>query len=366
MNAVLKDPASRSEGDMLSLTDIDRITDFYVWDVSDLDEGVSTAMAFAGKPAAKPVAETPVAAWLRGLLAHVRSTHPNETDFRVEYTHKDQLYLYRGHRDLTVNHPLLCLRRHPTVCPRLEDLNLPKFWGELLMQARLLKGGLILVAAVTGQGKSTTIAGTVRSRLEKFAGFCRSIEDPPELPLHGTHGDGICIQTPVDAKHGRDGFAEALRSALRSFPALPSGGTICVVGEVRDAETAAVLLQAAVNGHLVIATVHANDINTACSRIASLASGAMPELMARELLASGLVYAIHQTLTFDVEAEGWKRGKIGGDFLASFDNASPVATMIRDGLFKSLPGAVEAQRAILKNAANVGDFIKRVGPGVGP
>lgn len=354
MNAVLKEPGG------LSLGDIDRITDFYVWDVRDLDESVTTSMAFAGQPEARPVADTPVAQWLRGLLSHVRDKHASEIDFRVEYVHKDQLYLYRGHRDKTVNHPLLALRRHPTECPKLEELNLPRFWGELLMQPRLLRGGLVLIAAVTGQGKSTTIAGMVKSRLERYAGFCRSIEDPPELPLHGTHGNGICIQTPVDASHGRTGFAEALRAALRSFPALPSGGTICVVGEVRDAETASVLLQAAVNGHLVITTVHANDINTACSRIASLASGAMPEQMARELLASGLIYGIHQNLTFDNSQTGWKRGRIGGDLLASFDNASPVASMIREGAFKSIPGEVERQRAVLKNASSIGDVIKRI------
>ena len=364
MNAVMKESPERPTG--LQLTDIDKITDFYVWDVQDLDEAVKTSMAFMGEPAARPVAETEVADWLRGLLAHVRKAHPSEVDFRVEYRHNDNVYLYRGHRDATVNHGLLALRRHPTECPRLEDLSLPQYWRDLLMQPRLLKGGLVLIAAVTGQGKSTTIAGMVRSRLERYAGFCRTIEDPPERPLHGTHGQGICIQTPVLASDGRAGFAEALRSALRSFPALPSGGTICVVGEVRDAETASVLLQAAVNGHLVITTVHANDINTACSRMASLASGAMPEAMARELLAAGLIYGIHQSLTFDPAQTGWKRGKIGGDLIASFDNASPLASMLRDGNFKGINGVVEQQRAILKNAANVGEFIKKAsGPTAG-
>ena len=364
MNAVISESSDSTP--TLTADDIGRINDFYVWDVADLDESVKTSMAFCGEPAARPVADTPVETWLRGLLAHVRKHHPKDIDFRVEYRHEGNLYLYRGHRDTTVNHPLLALRRHPIESPRLEDLSLPAYWRDLLMQPRLLKGGLVLIAAVTGQGKSTTIAGMVRSRLERYAGFCRTIEDPPELPLHGTHGSGICIQTPVSLDDGREGFAEALRSALRSFPALPSGGTICVVGEVRDAETAAVLLQAAVNGHLVITTVHANDITTACSRICSMASGAMPEVMARELFASGLIYAIHQSLTFDPNQTGWKRGKVGGDILASFDNASAVASMIRDGNFKNINSVVENQRAQLRNATSVGDFIKRAsGPTAG-
>lgn len=346
-----------------AIADLDQITDFYVWDVEDLEESLRTSSMFVGESAARPVHGTEVEDWLRGLLYHVREKHHKADDFRVEYRYRDEIYLYRGHRDRTVLHPILCLRRHPTIAPMLDDLALPRHWRELFLHQRLLRGGLIVIAAVTGQGKSTTIAAAVKSRLHRYAGFCRTIEDPPELPLHGTHGHGICIQTPVDPEHGRDGFAHSLRSALRSYPALPSGGTICVVGEVRDGETAAELLRASVNGHLVITTVHANDVNSALSRLAAMAGGAMGEVMARDLLGQGLVYAIHQTLTFDPKETGWKRGRIGGDLLASFANNSSVASLVRDGQFTKINQEVETQRNILRNVASAQEFITRITPG---
>lgn len=339
---------------------IDDITDFYVWDVDDLSRAVETASVFCGERTARPIGQTNVAPWLRGLLQHVRAKHPRKTDFRVEYEHDGKLFLYRGHRDTTVGDPMLALRRHPTIAPTLDDLVLPPLWRELFMRPALLRGGLILLAAVTGQGKSTTTSGIVTSRLRTFGGFCRTIEDPPELPLHGTHGDGLCIQTPVLEEDGEAGFARALRSALRSYPALPSGGTICVVGEVRDGDTAAELLRASVNGHLVLTTVHANDVSSALARLAAMAQTAMGEVMARDLLATGLVYAIHQTLTFDPTATGWRRGKIGGSILTSTGPACAPAVSIRDGRFTNLAQPLDQQANLLRNVRSVDEFITRL------
>lgn len=312
----------------LTIDELDAVRDFYVWEWQDIGDAASQAFCFCATPVCIPISKTPFQPWLEGLLNYIRDTHPGEIDFRVRY----EEHLFRGHRDTTVEGIILSLRRIPTDVPRLEDIVFPPAWQDLFMLPSFLHGGLVLIAAVTGQGKSTTVAGMVRSRLEKFGGYCRTIEDPPESPLQGRHGNGYCIQTPVDpALPQNEGYAAALRSALRSYPTLPGGGTICVVGEVRDGDTAAELIRAAVNGHLVITTVHASSAPTAIGRLAALAEPVMGVSSARDLLSSALRLVVHQQLHLNFKAKGWGRGRITGEILYSGSSGSGVANTIREG-----------------------------------
>lgn len=105
--------------------------------------------------------------------------------------------------------------------------------------------GLFLVTGPTGSGKTTTLYAL----LQTFAGSPRkvlSVEDPVEY-----HFDHVS-QTQVAPQIGLT-FATALRSFLRQDP------DVILVGEIRDPETATVAMQAAMTGHLVLASVHAND-----------------------------------------------------------------------------------------------------------
>ena len=106
--------------------------------------------------------------------------------------------------------------------------------------------GMLLVTGPTGSGKTTTLYATLAETnqgLDKIV----TIEDPVEYQLPGV------LQIPVNEKKGL-GFARGLRSILRHDP------DKIMVGEIRDGETAEIAVQAALTGHLVFTTVHANNV----------------------------------------------------------------------------------------------------------
>ncbi|MBN8440588.1 MAG: type II/IV secretion system protein [Thauera sp.] len=106
--------------------------------------------------------------------------------------------------------------------------------------------GMLLVTGPTGSGKTTTLYATLGETnhgLDKIV----TIEDPVEYQLAGV------LQIPVNEKKGLS-FARGLRSILRHDP------DKIMVGEIRDGETAEIAVQAALTGHLVFTTVHANNV----------------------------------------------------------------------------------------------------------
>ncbi len=129
---------------------------------------------------------------------------------------------------------------------RLESLG---FGPEELRQIRRLISepyGMVLVTGPTGSGKTTTLYAAV-SEVNTGADKVITIEDPVEYELRGV------IQIPVNEKKGLN-FARGLRSILRHDP------DKIMVGEIRDPETAQIAIQAALTGHIVFTTVHANNV----------------------------------------------------------------------------------------------------------
>jgi general secretion pathway protein E len=131
--------------------------------------------------------------------------------------------------------------------------------------------GIILVTGPTGSGKTTTLYATMRC-LNAAERNIMTIEDPIEYELYSL---GIPIsQSQVNLKKGMN-FATGLRHILRQDP------DVIMVGEIRDAETARIAIQASLTGHLVFSTLHTNDAVSAVSRLIDL--GVEPYLVAASL-----------------------------------------------------------------------------------
>ncbi len=127
-----------------------------------------------------------------------------------------------------------------------------------------LRNNLVLVAGPTGAGKTTTIAGMV-SRLASERRKIITIEDPVEYRIPGV--------TQIEVKPGiKFDFEDALRHVFRHDP------DVLMIGEIRDVQTAATAVRAAVTGHLVLATVHASGACSAVIRLLDM--GVEPYILA--------------------------------------------------------------------------------------
>ena len=135
----------------------------------------------------------------------------------------------------------------------LDSLGLSEGDGERLSRLLDVREGLVLVTGPTGSGKTTTLYAALRQIKQRGLNII-TVEDPVEYRIPGI------VQVQINEKAGLS-FASALRSILRQDP------DVVLIGEIRDRETAAIAIQAALTGHLVFATLHTND---ACSSITRL------------------------------------------------------------------------------------------------
>jgi len=129
--------------------------------------------------------------------------------------------------------------------------------------------GIVLVTGPTGSGKTTTLYAALE-RIDRGSRNVMTIEDPVEYHM------ASIAQVQVNPKRGVT-FATGLRSLLRQDP------DVILVGEIRDAETAHLAVQASLTGHLVLATLHTNDAPSAISRLQDI--GVEPYLISSSLLA---------------------------------------------------------------------------------
>ncbi|MES2933575.1 MAG: PilT/PilU family type 4a pilus ATPase [Pseudomonadota bacterium] len=143
----------------------------------------------------------------------------------------------------------------PGHIPPLDKLHLPETLSSLIMEKR----GLMLVVGATGSGKSTTIASMLDHRNELLSGHILTIEDPIEFLFRNKKS--IVNQREIGAD--ADSLYIALKNALRQAP------DCIVIGEIRDKESMAAALAYAQSGHLVVATLHANNTYHALNRIIS-------------------------------------------------------------------------------------------------
>ncbi|SIR32739.1 PilT/PilU family type 4a pilus ATPase [Pseudacidovorax sp. RU35E] len=143
----------------------------------------------------------------------------------------------------------------PVTVPSFETLALPPVLKTLIMERR----GLILMVGATGSGKSTTLASMIDLRNESTPGHILTIEEPIEFAFQNKKS--VINQREV----GNDTatLETALKNALRQAP------DVILIGEIRDRETMTAALAYAQSGHLVLATLHANNAYRALNRIQS-------------------------------------------------------------------------------------------------
>jgi len=153
-------------------------------------------------------------------------------------------------------YPAMVLRYITADMPRLDNLGVPDALTDLIM----LKRGLVLMVGATGSGKSTTLAAMINYRNENASDHIVTIEDPIEF-LH-TNKRSIVNQREVglDTKT----YARALRGVVRAAP------DVILIGEIRDRESMEAAIHLAGTGHLVLATMHANNSAESLDRIINM------------------------------------------------------------------------------------------------
>lgn len=221
-----------------------------------------------------------------GELLAMAMVQPHD-DFSLLF--RDEFF--RGHRMTTVAGDMYVLRRIPKALWTLAQCAIPGPISREMLSERLNTGGLVLIVGRPGNGKSTTCAALIAERLTRYGGLCLTVEDPIEMPLHGRHGPGVCLQSSVNT---RMEYAEAVRGTMRGYPT--GENSMMMVGEVRDPETAALVLRSAVDGRLVVTTIHAGSLTNGLQRILALASASINQSEAIDLLAAGIRLVLHQRL----------------------------------------------------------------------
>jgi len=175
---------------------------------------------------------------------------PRDLDLGVSLT-PDQRY--RINFFYQRNQPALAARRVPSGALTIAELGLPPILQRLAECVR----GLVIIAGATGSGKSTTMAAMLHHINSNYRRHIVTIEDPIEF----VHKDLQSLVSQREVGSDTASFASALRHVVRQSP------DAIFLGEMRDYETMAVAISAALTGHLVVTTVHTADVLQTVERI---------------------------------------------------------------------------------------------------
>jgi twitching motility protein PilU len=153
-------------------------------------------------------------------------------------------------------YPAMVLRYITADMPRLEVLGLPEVMRDLIM----LKRGLVLMIGATGSGKSTSLAAMINYRNENSSDHIVTIEDPIEF----LHANKRSIVNQREVGIDTRTYERALRGVMRAAP------DVILIGEIRDRESMQTAINLSGTGHLVLATLHANNCAEALDRIINM------------------------------------------------------------------------------------------------
>ncbi|WP_180000250.1 MULTISPECIES: PilT/PilU family type 4a pilus ATPase [unclassified Acinetobacter] len=206
-----------------------------------------------------PVVKTKLTGEIIGQLIHSIMSERQRIEFAATHecnfaiANRDKTARFRVSAFQQRDQPGMVLRRIETVIPSIEELKLPPVLKDLAMTKR----GIILFVGATGTGKSTSLAAMIGHRNQNSKGHIITIEDPIEF-IHQHQG---CIITQREVGIDTDSFEIALKNTLRQAP------DVILIGEIRSRETMNYAISFAETGHLVFATLHANNANQALDRI---------------------------------------------------------------------------------------------------
>lgn len=240
----------------------------------------------------------------------------------------------------------------PANIPALSELGLPSVLSELIMEKR----GLMLLVGATGSGKSTSIAAMLDYRNEIKSGHILTLEDPIEFLFRNKKS--IVNQREI----GSDAlsFHTALKNSMRQAP------DCILIGEIRDKETMAAALAYAQSGHLVLATLHANNSYNALNRIISFypienrfallqdLSSAVKAIVSQRLVRSATGGPRHAAVEVMVNtryiADLIEKGEIGQIKDAMDKSLSPGSQTFETALYNLVKEGKVSQEEALANA----------------
>ncbi|WP_145649324.1 PilT/PilU family type 4a pilus ATPase [Pseudoduganella lurida] len=240
----------------------------------------------------------------------------------------------------------------PANIPALGELALPPVLAELIMEKR----GLMLIVGATGSGKSTTIAAMLDHRNELRSGHILTLEDPIEYLFKNKKSIVNQREIGSDAKD----FGTALKNSMRQAP------DCILIGEIRDRETMAAALAYAQSGHLVLATLHANNSYNALNRIISFypienrpallqdLSSTVKAIVSQRLIRSSgggpRTAAVEVMVNTRYVSDLMEKGEIGQIKEALDKSLSPGSQSFEQALYKLVQDGRIAQDEALANA----------------
>jgi twitching motility protein PilT len=197
--------------------------------------------------------------------------------------------------------------------------------------------GLILISGATGAGKTTTTFSLMESYLRMYGDVAVTVEDPPELPMSNFYPSrGSWARVFQRAVEGGN-FAKAMKGVMRFAP------RYIIIGEIRSAAEATTALHAALNGHLILSTIHAKDVTAAMAALVDYAASEMGIDLARSLMSQGLIAVLHQRME-NADGAGLRKLDLSYMFLGSDSGSSGDRSKIKAGQFAQLGTTVEMQK----------------------
>jgi twitching motility protein PilT len=241
-------------------------------------------------------------------------------DFAHTVQVEDETWRFRVNLLKQMSHVGMVARRVNNFIPDFEGLNLPPAVGNLCKWDQ----GLILLAGVTGSGKSTTIASMLNWINRNYRKHILTLEDPVEFVFT----EDKCLinqrEIGVDVKD----FGVGMKQAVREDP------DVMLVGEMRDEETFMTAIHAAETGHLVFGTIHASSAPTTIGRILDLFPEDMHSAL-RSAMAFNMKGIVAQKLLPSIK-DGV--GRVPAVEIMTFN--ATIKKLVLEGEDKKLPDAI--------------------------